>query len=346
MIGDDEKASGVAVVQRTARHVGLSRVIPLPPQPVGMAITNDGKLLIVANGPSVAFLDVDRMISGTENALLGSVTIGPTAISFNVAITADDKLLFVSDEANRAISVINLDRARTDGFRGKATLGEIPVGQLPIALVLSPDERWLYTTSEEALPEWNWPKACRSERNEQGQTTLEHPEGAVVVVDVRRARIDPSHSVRTRVPAGCSPVRMAMAPKGRQIYVTARNSNAVLAFDTKKLVADSGHARIGALPTGVQPVPVAVIRGGKQVVVGNSRRSAATSDTNGTLTVFDATKFRDGDHAVIGAVRAGVFPRGMSLSKGGKTLFVTNFGSKSLLLLDTTHLQVESASTK
>src|SRR5213082_1644656 len=64
---------------------------------------------------------------------------------------------------------------------------------------------------------------------------IENPAGAIIVVDVTKAESDPAHSVVAKVPAGCSPVRMAISPAGDYVYVTARNSNAMLAFNTAKL---------------------------------------------------------------------------------------------------------------
>lgn len=48
------------------------------------------------------------------------------------------------------------------------------------------------------------------------------PEGAIIIVDVERAKTDPARSVVSRVPAACGPARIAMSPSGNRIYVTAR----------------------------------------------------------------------------------------------------------------------------
>src|SRR5262249_17357561 len=148
----------------------------------------------------------------------------------------------------------------------------------------SPDGKWLYTTSQVAQPDWGWSNACKPEGRATEQLT--RPEGAVIVVDVALARKKPENAVAARVPAACSPVRLAISPSGDRIYVTARNSNAVLAFDTAKLLSDAQHARVGMAPVGVAPVPVAVVDGGKRVVVGNSNRFAGSTAPE-TLTVVD-----------------------------------------------------------
>ncbi|MGO9255298.1 MAG: beta-propeller fold lactonase family protein [Bryobacteraceae bacterium] len=330
--------AGIAVLKRAEGRLELSRMLPLKaPAGLGMVLTHDGKLLIVAASDAVVFLDVRQAISGVANPVLGSFSDGSGAGSIYANVTADDKLLFVSDEGRRSITVIDLEGARSNGYKAGAIVGKIPVGNAPIALTFSPDGKWLYTTSEGALPDWNWPKACKPEGRDPATATIANPEGAVIVVDVARAKTDPSHSVVARIPAGCSPVRMAISPGGDRIYVTARNSNAVLAFDTAKLVSDPEHARVGMAPVGSAPVPIAVFDDGRKVLAGNSNRFAGSTEPQ-TLTVLDAAKIQEGAEATLGTIPAGAFPREMAVSSDGRTLFVTNFSSQSLQVIDLDHL--------
>jgi DNA-binding beta-propeller fold protein YncE len=307
-------------------------MVSLTSDAAGMALTHDGKLLVVTAGASVDFLDAALLISGAGNPLAGSIKDGSGAGSVYANITADDKLLFVSDESQHSITVIDLARARSNGYKAAAIVGRIPAGNAPIALTFSPDGRLLYTTSEGALNEWHWPKVCKPEGG-PANAPIAFPEGAVIVVDVARAATDPAHSVVARVFAGCSPVRMAISPGGERIYVTARNSNAVLAFDTARLVWDPQHARLAMVPVGAAPAPVAVIDGGRKVVAGNSNRFAG-GNTPQTLTVLDAGRMQDGAAATLGSIPAGAFPREMAVSSDGRTLFLTNFGSQSLQVID------------
>lgn len=338
LMGDDRgKNPGIAVLKREANGIQLSRVIPLRSRPAGMVLTHDGKLLIAAALNAVIFLDVQRMTEGSTNPVLGSFSDGPNTSSIYVNVTADDKLLFVSEERARSITVIDLERARGNGYKADAILGKIPTGNAPIALTFSPDGKWLYTTSEVALPEWKWPNACKPEGGNSNTSEITNPEGAVIVIDVARARTDATHSVAARIPAGCSPVRMAISPRGDRIYVTARNSNAVLAFDTQKLLSDAQHARVGMAPVGAAPVPIAVVDDGRKVVAGNSNRFAGSNSPQ-TLTILDATKIQEGAGAVLGTIPAGAFPREMRVSADGLTLFLTNFGSSSLQVMSVEHL--------
>ena len=232
---------------------------------------------------------MNRMTSGNGNPVIATFSDGPISGSIWANVTADDKLLFVSEEFAHTITVIDLEHVRSKGYDAAAVIGKIPVGAAPIALTFSLDGKWLYSTSQRALADWNWPKACKPEGRDPEKAEITVPEGAVVVVDVNRARTDPSQSIVARVPAGCSPVRLAMSPGGDRIYVTARNSNAVLAFDTAKLTGDSEHARLGMAAVGTAPVPVAVIDGGKKVIAGNSNRFGGGTAAS-TLTILDAQR--------------------------------------------------------
>ncbi len=340
LMGDDAgKNAGIAVLKVRSGRFQLLHVVPLQFRPTGMALTHDGKLLIAAADKAVIFLDVQGLISGTANAVLGSFSDGRNAQSVYANVTADNKLLFVSDERAKSITVIDLDRARANGYKRDAIVGKIPTGNAPIALTFSPDGKWLYSTSEVALSEWNWPKACKPEGRPSTGSEISNPEGAVIVVDVARARRDPAHSVAGRIPAGCSPVRMAISPDGDRIYIAARNSNAVLAFHTAKLLSDPQHARIGMAPVGTAPVPIAVVDHGSKVVTGNSNRFASPTSAQ-TLLVLDAARIQEGTAARLGTIPAGAFPREMSVSPDGDTLLLTNFGSNSLQVMDIERLLV------
>ncbi len=133
---------------------------------------------------------------------------------------------------------------------------------------------------------------------------------------------------------------MSISPKGDRIYLTARNNNAVLEFDTSKLVTDGAHAMVGIAPVGDAPVPVMVVDKGRKVVVGNSNRFAGRGEPQ-SLIVLDAAKIQDGKTAVMGTIPAGAFPREMAVSSDRRTLFLTNFGSNSLQVMDIAQLPID-----
>src|SRR5436309_5758443 len=334
--------NGVAMLKRSGGSITLQKVFSVEAGPTGAVLTHDNKLLILADDEYVTFMDVDRMIAGkSDDPILGFIRDGRFSGSVYANLTADDKFLFVSDENAATITVINLQKARSENFQASAIVGKIPVGEAPIALTFSPDNKLLYTTSEAAPKEWNWPNECKPEGQDPATAKIENPAGAIIVVDVAKAESDPAHSVVARVPAGCSPVRMAISPAGDYVYVTARNSNAMLAFSTAKLVSDSTNALAGKVPVGSAPVPVAVTDGGKKILVGNSNRFAASENDKQSMTVIDAGKISSGTSAVLGTIPAQGFPREFGYSADGRTLFLSNFTSNTLEIIDVEGLPIK-----
>jgi DNA-binding beta-propeller fold protein YncE len=338
-----KSSNGVAVLSRGRGQISLKRVFPVEAEPTGMTVTHDGKLLVVADGDFVVFMDTAQMTAGRGDPMLGYIKDADFAGSVYVNTTADDKFLFVSDENVETVTVINLQRARAESFKQTAIVGKIPVGRAPIALTFSPDGRWLYTTSQLAPQSLGWPVECKPEGADPATAQPRFPQGAIHVVDVAKATTDPAHAVVANVPAGCSPVRLAISPDGGRVYVTARNSNALLAFDTAKFQADAAHALVGTVPVGSSPVGVAVVSGGRHVVVTNSNRFARDQTARQTLTVIDAARVGEGRAAVAGSVPAGIFPREFGQSPDGQTLFVANYNSNELEVIDLRRLPIEHA---
>src|ERR1043165_6802193 len=335
-----KSTNGVAVLSRAGGQITLKRVFQVEAEPTGMTITHDGKLLIAADGDYVVFLDVSRMIEGRGDPVLGYIKDTDFAGSVYVNTTGDDRFLFVSDENAETVTVVNLQRARAEGFKETATVGKIPVGLAPIALTFSPDGRWLYTTSEIASDSFCWAAERKPEGAGPATAKPRYAQGAIIVVDVQKAETDPAHSAVARVPAGCSPVRLAIAPDGGRVYVTARNNNALLAFDTAKLLSDAEHARVGNVPVGSAPVGVAVVNGGRQVVITNSNRFSRDQTARQTLTVIDAARVGEGQAAIAGSVPAGIFPREFGQSPDGQTLYVANYNSNELEVIDLKRMPV------
>lgn len=330
----------IGVLRRAAGKVTVERTMPIQGNPTGMVLTHDGRTLIVADGPRLAFVDVDRLVKTRSDAVLGYLDEpAPNGRLGRIYanVTHDDKTLFVADENAQTISVVDLEKIRSSHFHASSIVGKIPTGMLPIALAFSPDEKLLYTTSQWAPAPLNWPAECKRE-GATTDTTSVNPQGAILIVDVERARTDPAHSLIGAVPAGCSAVRLVLSPSGDRAYVTARNSNALLVFDTSKLRSDPGHARIASIPVGTAPVGIAVVDSGRKVIVTNSNRFAGSSNDHQTLTVVDATKVESGAGAIVGSLPAGAFPREMRVTSDGTTLIVTNFASNSVEIIDLARL--------
>jgi DNA-binding beta-propeller fold protein YncE len=95
------------------------------------------------------------------------------------------------------------------------------------------------------------------------------------------------------------------------------------------------------VPTGTSPVGVAVVQSGTRIIVTNSNRFSNDRNVRQTLTVIDAARVGEGAAAVLGSVKAGAFPRQINQSPDGRTLFVSNYLSNELELIDLTRLAPE-----
>jgi DNA-binding beta-propeller fold protein YncE len=346
------QTQGIAVLRAQEGQFKIQRIVPMARMPAGIVLTHDGKLLIAAAQDYVVFFDTHRLTSGEGGAAFQWISDGPKAGSIYVNVTADDKTLFVSDESIATITVIDLGVVLSQGYDSVANLkrlssqrgdsaaivGRIPVGGSPVALTFSPDQRWLYTTSEVASPAWGWPRVLTQENSAPGKQSRKRPEGAVIVVDVAKARLDARNSVIARIPAGGSPVRLALSSRGDRLFVAARHSNAVLVFDTAKFVSDHSHAKLATIAVGTSPVPVVLVDDGKLAIVGNSNRYSADASAPSTLSVLDTARIGTALNPVIGSIPAGAYPREFCLSPDGRTLFVTNFLSGSLQVMDVNSL--------
>ncbi|MHB1205455.1 MAG: hypothetical protein ACYCZX_07800 [Rhodospirillaceae bacterium] len=112
----------------------------------------------------------------------------------------------------------------------------------------------------------------------------------------------------------------------------------MLAFDTHALEVDPSHAAFGEVPVGIAPVGINVIEGGRKIVVTNSNRFQGAPSDKQSLTVIDSSRVSAGSSAVVGSIEARAFPREIRITADGHTILLTNYGSKSLELVNITNL--------
>lgn len=333
LVADNPAAqNGIAVLRCEAQRYVLAHVSPLEPQPVALALSRDGALLLAADDAFVAFLDVRALIDG-RLALLGALTDAPgdpednDAGSVHVAVSHDGGFAFVADEQNDTITVIDLERARATGFTRSAIVGQILTADAPIALVFSPDGKYLYSTAEVASKKDNFAPACRREGGPPDAAPSEPP-GVIYAISAAKAEHDPANAVVARIPGACSPVRMAIAPNGKTLYVTNRSSNSVTSYSAERLQAGRPDALLATVPVGPGPVAIAATSDGRYVLAGNTDRFGASGGAHGSLSVIDVRSMR-----VVGTIPTGAFPR--EFSPGfGTTLFLSNYRSNTVTVFD------------
>jgi len=292
----------------------LIKKIALPPGGLGITITaNERDLLVADDGDGAIVVDLARAEAGDRNAVLGTLRVGSTRTlggAIEVATSRDGRYAFVSLEDSARIAVYRLATAIADHFRKPAYVGSIPTGIAPVGLAVSPNGRWLYSTSEVASG------------HSAGDASLK-------VISVATAERDPANAVIATVSAGCSPVRVAVSSDGNYVWVTARESDELLAFSAAKLRAHAADPVLAAVRVGEAPVGLALVDGGRQVVVADSNRFGANGATS-ALTFVSTSAALAHHSAIVGTVKAEQFPREMALEPAGTVLLVGNFGSGTL----------------
>ena len=320
------------------------------PQAMGLAATPDGKTVIVAAGDAgVMLLDRAALMDGCR-AKAVVVSMGAAASrqgSLDIAVTPDSRYALVANEYGVAardasgqdvrghVAVGALSHDATGAPTG-TLVNRIATGGAAVAgLALSPDGRRLYVTSEVARPGARAANArspvlarggCR-----QGDGP-EQPFGLLSVVDIARAEAGGTEAVIAASAAGCSPVRAAVSPDGRTIWVAARGDDRVLAFSAALLESDPAHALLGTGSSGGKtPVGLALFADGRRLAVANSNRFNGPKAT-GNLALLDADMRVP---TVTDTVAATYFPRSVSVAGDGRTLFLTDYNGGQVQIVAT-----------
>ncbi len=313
----------IAVYANRGLAPALLRVIPVSRRlTYGEAVTPDGRYLLVTDTSSggVFVVSIPRAETGVGDAVLGHLAYPGRAPpgSIEVASSRDGRFVFLSDEFAGTIAVFDLRVAMADHFRRSGFVGTIPLHAGVVGLAVSPNGKWLYATSE------------------AGVRGAPVGPGGLSVIDMPEAIRAPARSVRITVRAGCDPVRVTVAPNGRVVWVTARESNALLAFSAANLISNTRHALLGWVHVGSAPIGVAVTRHGQRVIVAASNRFHTPGATTKLSVIQVPAALLDGKPGrltVLGAIPAGSFPREITAEANGY-LAVANFGSQSIELVD------------
>jgi len=272
-----------------------------------LALTPDDRYLLAASGYGALVVSVARAEHGDRHALLGTLSARPAGNSippFAINVAIQGVYAFVSVEFAHEVAVFNLRSALAAAFRTSGLVGTIPIGGLAVGLALSPDGRWLYTTSEENGPNGTNP-------------------GAVSVINVATAESSPATAVIATAPAdACGTVRDVVSADGSTLWVTARDSNQLLAFSTSKLRSAPADSRIASIAVGRGPVGLALVASGRRVIT-------ADEQSNG-LSVVNTASALTNKPAVLGTIATGATPRDISVDSREQAALITNRQSRQL----------------
>ena len=297
----------------------VDHTISVPGLHNGAVFTHDGKYLVAALGSGAVVLNVAAAEQGS-NAIVGTLTSSFGGGAVEVVVSPDDQFVFVTLQDSAAMAVFNLHKALTNGFGSSDVVGKITLGQQPVGMALSPDDRTLYATSMTTVK------------------TNDAAEGTVSVIDTALAETNPGKAVRTTAAAGCDPVRVIASSDGT-VWVTSRESDTLLGFSAAQLASDPGHALMAQVDVGSAPIGETFAGHGSQarilVADSNVRQDEGGSST---IAVIDPAKALRRQPALLGYISTGAVPRQFTIEPGGRTALVTNNGSGQLSAVDLANL--------
>lgn len=324
---------------KSERTVSLGENVPQ-----GIVILPHTQIVAVgASNAGVAIAPLADVLSG--KAQFKAIPQGERAGSGYMAASADGQFLYVANEYGKLggfaagnVGVIALHRGENGALRPEMG-AQVPSGGTTPGVAVSPDGKRVYSVAEVLPP--RMADSAAGGRNKllahegcKQNGDREMANGGLYIWDsAKLAELDrnaPPEASRKAlvklVAAGCSPVRIVVSADGKRLYTTARGDDRVLEFDTDKLEHAPDKSLIRALETGgTAPVGLALFAGDKKMLVANSNRFEGGT---GTASVIDLESGK-----VMQTFKAGNFPRNIALSPDGKTLYLTEYLSGTLLVI-------------
>lgn len=339
--GTRKVASGIQVFRDRNGTLSPAGFVPLGSTGAnGLTFLRGAKTLVVGVGDAgVAFLDVQDLIHGTAKPVFAGQ--GEGAGTENVVATPDGLYVFSSNEYGVVaeqrgnVGVIAVEADANGRVSHPETVVQIPLGDVVPSLTLSRDGSRLYVATE-LVPGKNAPQIAGAAnpsltRNdcEYAKGTPARPNGFITVIDVRRAetsKLAGQDAILSRIAAGCSPVRIAETANASSIFVSARGDDAILQFNPALLESDPDHALQRSIPSGgTVPVGVLLFDQDQLLAVANSNRFA---DSPGSLAFLKVSQSADPNWLL--TLPAGTFPRNLRLAPDGRSIYLTNYTSRSL----------------
>jgi DNA-binding beta-propeller fold protein YncE len=322
--------NGIEVLRPQGDELQSTSLIPLSSAPAGLALSPDGRVLLVASAAGVTVLDVARAGAGDPSSVMGTVSTGEGAGTSALAV-AGGRYVFTVDETADTVTVLDLLRLEAGDFGPSALVGTVAVDMAPAGIGASPDGRYVYVVSQVQRPVVSTGPSDFL----YGLLTyvgLPRRGGTLSVIDVRRVELDASDAVVARVAAGCGPVQVAASPDGSLVWVVAKRSNELLAFRSAQVLA-GGKRPVAAVPVGAAPDGLRLVRNGGVALVASSDHSQDPG-TPQTVHVVDTAAALAGRPAVRSAVQVGGMPEEIAVSPDGRTAYVANSGTSSLSTMD------------
>jgi DNA-binding beta-propeller fold protein YncE len=332
--GGELAKGAIGVLKPVQGKLALASVLNLATEPVGIAFTADESIAAVAGSSRVYFVDVGELLAGHSSAILGTAEFDKGAGTVSVALTRDERLLFTSDEEASTVTVIDFAAARASRFATAPVRGRITVDWSPTVLKMAADGEHVLLPVEGVRRKFKPPILCPGQAG--GEPV--NPVGAILSIEISQALDSPATLEPSRSYAGCSPVRLELSKDGRTAFVTSREENVLQVMDLGMILHGKPNAVVAKVPVGPAPIGLALADHDRLALVSNSNRWAQ-EQTPQTVTLIDIAGRHRSKPVVLGTIPVGVFPRDLAISRDGRVIVVSNFGSRSLTLLRVSKLR-------
>jgi YVTN family beta-propeller protein len=299
---------GVTLIDPGTRQV--TQFLQLTQTFNGLAFSKDGSRFYVGGGSS-GFLQVYKYAHGKAELDQSVTFTNESSIIFlaGIAVHPDSGKIFICDEANHEVMIVNPGRFALEGRVG--------VGQHPHSCVFGKESRYLYVS--------NWGSRSVSIIDTQTKTRVRDltvglrpndmclaPDGRLFVAcsgdntvhviqtkalekpgedpsPARRlwegAREVISTSLYPQSPEGSTPVGLAISPDGNTLFVANADNNAIAVINISNSFSDdvrrnreSVSVVEGFIPVGWYPTAVAVSPDNKTLLVANGKGLASRAN--------------------------------------------------------------------
>jgi YVTN family beta-propeller protein len=194
LVNFDEKlntSTDVFVIDTATNNVIAT--VPVKGNPVGVAVTPDGKKVYVTNCLQTTGISV---IDTTTNTVTATVPVKGNPIG--VAVTPDGTKVYVANQGTNSVFVIDTSTNNV--------IAIVPVGSDPNGIAMTPDGTKVYVTNS---------------------NNGDSDKGTVSVINTTR------NNVITKVSVGGQPSGIAVTPDGKKVFVANQFDNNVSVINTE-----------------------------------------------------------------------------------------------------------------
>ncbi len=253
----------------------------------GAVATPDGRYLYISNEASNDISQYAIAVDGTLTPLQPA-TVAAGTTPFGLAVSPDGRHVYVADQGDNAIGVYNVG---TDGTLTPASSRAAETK--PVQVTLSPDGHSAYATNSRSASVSQYDVAAN------GSLSPKTP---------------------ASVPAGPTPVGIAVSPDGANAYVADQVADGTVAQFSIAANGTLSPLSPALVPTGSLPEGVLATADGVYVAnFGDDKISQYDALPGGALTPKPA-----------GPIDSPASPFGLALAPGGHSLYVAGFGAAAV----------------